>query len=193
MGKKKNSMPIRAILLEASLVVLGVILAFSINQCRENRDDETHAEHALQTVYLEVKNNRELIASNLAYHRYLADTLKAFIGKDSILPSISVFNKGFIAQGQPLSTAWEAASATEALRDMDYNTVLELSGLYQLQRRYDFQSRAIGDQLYGLMIQQGMRSVLQKSNNLLNIIYMFIYREEQLIKSYDDFLKNDSA
>ncbi|MDC6350899.1 hypothetical protein PP178_05000 [Zeaxanthinibacter sp. PT1] len=189
MGRKKN-IPLTAIILEAFLVVLGVVLAFSINQCRENRDVNNHAAHALETVYREVENNRELIVKNLEYHRYLVDTLKFYVGKDSLLPPISLFNGGFIAQRQPLATAWEAARATDALRNMEYGTVLELSELYQLQQRYDFQARAIGDQLYGLMIQQGIKSILDKSDNLFNIIYMFIYREEQLLSAYATFLKD---
>lgn len=184
----KKKLNFGAILLEASFVVLGVVLAFSINQCRENRSEEERAAHALETIRQEISKNRALVAENFEYHSYLMDTLKTYRRPEAGLPSMQVFHRGFISQGQPLSTAWETALVTDALKETDYDRLIQLSEVYHLQEKYAFQFRETGGNIYEILLKEGPEAILENTSNLSTTIGTFRYRERQLIQAYDQLL-----
>lgn len=192
MGTDKK-LNLRAIFLEAFFVVLGVVLAFSVNQCRQNRAEEDRATHALELIQQEIRNNRAMVTDNYEYHSYLMDTLRSYLGPGSTNLSIRVFTKGFVSQDQPLRNAWETAQATDALKDIDYNRHLQLSELYHLQEKYDFQYREIGSNIYEMLLKDGHEAILQRPANLFNIIGTLRYREAQLLEAYDALIGDKEA
>lgn len=194
---------LRPILLEAGFVVLGVVLAFAANEWRQAAANRRDARVAQNSVRSEMRANRGAVQQSLDYHIGLTDTLFTLVrassadGTQRPPPDMRVFSNGFIHPAQLLSTAWDAAGATDAVRHMEYGEVLALAHVYEEQRDYRRQADVVGGIIYTGMFERGMRGMLENYGNLANIISAFVYRECQLLASYDSVLarplQGDSA
>lgn len=181
----------RPILLEAFFVVLGIVLALAANEWRQAQADRRNAATALESIREELETNRQSVLRSLQYHLHLSDTLGmiqrqvAARGDSASLPSIRVFSQGFVHPAQLLSTAWETAAATEAVRHMAHDDVLVLARMYDQQRRYTTQSEQIGALIYGEIFARGTGGVIRNYANLNSIIGAFWFRECGLLLGYD--------
>ncbi|HYJ80185.1 MAG TPA: hypothetical protein VEW03_11310 [Longimicrobiaceae bacterium] len=195
---------LRPILLEAGFVVLGVVLAFAANEWRQAAANRRDARVAQTSVRSELRANRGAVQESLQYHVGLTDTLFTLLrasGPDGSQrpppPDMRVFSNGFVHPAQLLSTAWDAAGATDAVRHMAYDDVLALAHVYEEQRDYRRQADLVGGIIYTGMFERGMGGMLENYANLANIISAFVYRECQLLASYDSVLarrlEGDSA
>jgi len=182
--------PLKGALLEAFFVVLGVVLAFTANEWRSARHDAAQAELALQGIVEEIESNRAAVADSSAYHGRLMGTLRKFEAeRPDEVPPIQVFDKGFVSPAIPLSTAWDAATATNAVTHLDYDDVLLLSRIYSDQERYSQQGQMVGEVIYSRLFDEGREGIQRNYRNLHGIIGTFYYRENQLLKVYDKALE----
>ncbi len=181
---------LKAALLEAFFVVLGVVLAYAANEWHESRSEEAQADVALESVRDELAANRAAVADALAYHEGLLSSLRGLASQEgeAAKPEIGIFNRGFIAPATVLSTAWEAARETNALMHMDYTDVLAVSKIYAWQKRYEEQARSVGQVIYGEILRYGTGVFLERAAQLAGIINTFYYREKQLLERYDEAL-----
>ncbi|MCB9512311.1 MAG: hypothetical protein H6695_19180 [Deferribacteres bacterium] len=134
------------VLLESLLIVLGVVLAYSVNEYREHRRDVSRSQQAMRLIHEEFAQNKEILTSAHAYHAYLIDTLKSYIGTDR-QPGIRVFHSGFTARNSVLTSAWETAKRTESLSKIPMTEMLALTELYQRLESYN-KIREINGQLF---------------------------------------------
>jgi hypothetical protein len=184
----------RPILLEAFFVVLGVVLALAANEWRQAIVDRRSATTALESIREELDANRQSVLLSLKYHLQLSDTLIVILrqaaarGDSASPPGIRVFSQGFVHPAQLLSTAWETAAATDAVRHMSHDDVLVLARVYDQQRRYATQSEQIGALIYGEIFARGTSGVIRNYANLSSIIGAFWYRECELLLGYDQAL-----
>lgn len=185
--------------LEAALVVLGVVLAFAANEWRETKSQVEKAESAFSSIREELQVNRDLVQTSLSYHKHLYDTLIVMIGENAAriqkgqkeqLPDVMVFQKGFVSPAHVMSTAWEAAKATDVLNHVEYSDLLLISRMYTEQDRYMQQTKLVGQVIYELLLIEGTHGVLAKYKNLLAVVSTFHYRETQLLKSYEETLQS---
>lgn len=174
------------ILLEAFFVVLGVFLALAANAWREDASARERAEHARFSIVEEIEVNRAATVSVLAYHQRLLDSLRLYAPAGHPPPSPVLFDRGFLRPTTLLSTAWEAASATDAVNHMDYQEVLAFSQLYAMQRRYERSALEAGSVLYGEIMARGTHGVAANHRNLSHIIMAFSYLERELLAAYDE-------
>lgn len=182
------------ILLEALFVVLGVVLAFAANEWREGRNEKKHAQTALEGVINELEVNRSAVESSLLYHYHLTDTLRQIysqkLGPGEVVahPDGRIFSRGYIAPAALLSTAWDAANATDAVSAMAYADVLKLSQIYQSQRRYEQQVQQSGQLIYTKLFNEGHEGMQRNYGNLSTILSTFWYQECKLLSNYEDVL-----
>jgi hypothetical protein len=196
--EKPGRTSVKYILLEATFVVLGVVLAFSANELREHRNRQRHVNAVLASIREEMGVNRKAVETSLTYHQHLIDTLKTYqnsrrkngISSADTKPDIGVFSRGFISPASLLATAWDAAKATDALGDMKYEDVLVISRLYAEQERYEGQSQRTSQIIYSEIYHKGTQGLVQNHAHLAEIIYTFIWRERGLLRSYDRAAKN---
>lgn len=183
------------LLIEACFVVFGVLLALGVNQWREHLNQEQHAATALLSIRHELDVNLKAVESALTYHLHLSDTLRVFLRQTDSqttlsYPSDRLFPRGYIAPATLLSTAWEAANATDAITSMDYGDVLLLSRIYEEQRRYEYQARDAGELIYTKLFNEGHEGVLNNYANLRTLLASFWYRECGLLASYGEVLNH---
>jgi hypothetical protein len=178
---------LRAAVLEAGLVVFGVVLAFAANEWREHRAAVARADHALASILEELRTNRDAVASSLAYHDGLLGAIVE-ASRSGAAPGIQTFSRGFISPASVYRTAWDSASATGALEAVDFALLLRLSRVYAQQARYEQQSANIGPLLYGELYRGGMAGVLANYRNLSSLIGAMAYRERELVAACEDAL-----
>lgn len=173
------------IVLEAFFVVLGVSLALAGSEWRARMADRDRAEHARVSILEEIRGNRDAVAASRAYHAGLMDSLSTRMAPGSVPPSMNVFREGFIRPTTALSTAWDAARATGAITNMDYEDVLVFSKLYAMQARYERSALEAGTVLYSEIMDVGVPGVAANYRNLSYIISGFWYLEGALLDEYD--------
>lgn len=187
--KNRAQFSLPAILLESFLVVLGVALAFAANEWREHRREEARAANALVSIQDEIQTNRAAVQSSMEYHqRLLGDLYRLAQSEPEAVPKASDFERGFIGPATVLSTAWDSARSTDALRHMAYRDVLRLSSVYAEQERYLLQQRTVGQTIYDRLLADGTDGLLRDYRHLLILISTFQYREIGLLKTYDQAL-----
>ena len=175
------------ILLEAGFVVLGVFLALAANEWRSDVNARERASLARSSVLEEIRTNRAAVDEMQRYHAHLIDTLRTF-PREGPAPSPRVFNRGFANAATTLSTAWEAANATDAVSHMDFEDVLAFSALYAQQRRYEHVTQEIGSVLFAEIFARGSFGVTESFRNLADINGSLLYLEYGLVAAYDSVL-----
>ena len=176
---------LRAALFEASFVLLGVLLALLANDWRQNRADRDESNRALGAILEELRSNRDAVAESMDYHGELLQLLHGE-HDPAWRPSLSDFPKGFIFPARVTRTAWDSAAETGALAKTDFAVVMDLSGAYALQERYEAQSQSIGDVIYGEIFRHGIDSILDHPDHLASIVSTFVYREGELLRQIED-------
>jgi hypothetical protein len=127
------------LLLESSLIVASILLAFALNRWWEASQDRLLADRALETFAQEIGQNRDNLLRIAPYHEGLHDLFAGLSAAGTIrtfedvreLEGFDGFQPAFLT-----TTAWHTAIATGALIRMDYDIVRELSALYTFQDRY---------------------------------------------------------
>lgn len=124
------------ILIEALFLLVAVVLAFAVEEWREERELDRLADEARVAILREVARNRdELLESR-------QDTIDAIASLEAALAAWQ--------QGAPgprelkvnlelaifSSAAWRTAQSTEASRRMNYAWMLQVSQSYELQAMY---------------------------------------------------------
>jgi hypothetical protein len=185
--KEKTREALRDAAFEAAFVVFGVVLALLANEWREHQVSVRRAEHALSSILEELESNRASVSSSLEYHSGLIRAIDQAVGA-SAAPDLRTFSRGFMSAANVYRTAWDSASATGAFEDMSYATILRLSRVYARQDRYEHQVRSIAPIIYGELYRGGTSAVLANHRNLGSLIRSLVYRERELLESYDETL-----
>lgn len=178
----------RAALLEATFVVLGVVLALAANEWREARALGRQADAALETLRQELTTNRAAVAEALDYHLGLTQQLRALSASGEEPEDHRLFARGYVAPADLHHTAWDVAGATGVLASMPYEDVLVLSGIYEAQREYDEQSREAGHLIFAKLFDEGHVGMLRNHENLTLLIGTFWYQECAMLTRYDSAL-----
>ncbi len=184
----RRAIHLAPILLEASFVVLGVFLALVANEWRANANARDRGENARTGILEELRTNRAAVAAAAAYHEALFDSLGAQMGPDGKAPTPALFSEGFVKPATALTTAWDAAKATDAVNHMDYDDVLAFSRLYAMQERYATTAENTGSIIFGEIMARGVPGVAANYRNLIYLIGSFLHLERGLLHEYDTVL-----
>jgi len=179
-----------AMLLEFSPVVLGVLLALSIDQCREDRARHQLSVEVSQKLDTEIRTNRSRLAEVLPDQNRQLEEIAGFIGAvsgtDEEPPESRTLGLRLTAE-YLADAAWQTAVVTEAIRFMDLETVSDLAEIYALQELVDGAFRRVLDTLT-TMDSQGDRPPTGGLRRLRAALSQLVELEEQLARRYDDYL-----
>lgn len=125
------------ILIEAFFVLVAVVLAFAVDEWREQRELAGRAAEARRAIVAELASNRE----ELRDARRELDTALAALataqGDDA--PAVEGRRRELsvnLSLALLSSAAWRTAQSTEASRRMDYEWLLDVSRVYELQAMF---------------------------------------------------------
>jgi type II secretory pathway pseudopilin PulG len=139
MPELRSSLP--KLLMESVLIVFSVLLALGVDEWREKRQTQQRVDQALESFAREIQRNQQSVRKVLPYHerlqRHFSKLSLTRVQKVSDLQQMEGF-QGF--QTLELEdAAWQTATATGALADLDYETASLLSRVYASQK--DFATR----------------------------------------------------
>jgi hypothetical protein len=141
----------------------------------------------------ELRVNATVLERSHAYHASRIDSLRTLLQPGSGPVTPDVFPQGFVRPATLMSTAWDAARATDALDEMPYEDVLAFSNVYAQQARYEMSAREMGGVLYRDLMDYGATGIASRAGNLLSLIHALYYTEQQLQATYSEVLGVESA
>ena len=122
------------IVLEAASVAFAVLLAFWVDEWRQERQERELAARARTAIVAELSANRDELRASLAAHQRTLDSLPELIRRVAG-DSVARLNVGLLVP-ELSSAAWRTAQATEAATLMDYTWLLRVSRAYDIQELY---------------------------------------------------------
>lgn len=135
-----SDLPLSAvILLEISIILVGVMLAFLVNEWRGNRAVDASAEKALAGLAREMRHNHEQAVRTYAYHQAILqeiDSLKE--GANESDPAGRIYGyelADWKGMGLPMlrSSTYEMMVSTGVIKDVAFETADALALVYNLQ------------------------------------------------------------
>ncbi|MFN0025419.1 MAG: hypothetical protein ACKVS5_16125 [Parvularculaceae bacterium] len=169
---------------QAILVVFGVMLAFAANEWREAAIEHRESGEALASIREELASNRAAAAASKTYHEQRLALIAERAATGEPL-SLSDFPRGFISPATLSTAAWSSASETGALANTDYQEIVRLSRVYDMQAVYRDQTVTAGGIIFQRLFDQGVASIPKNAAGLEGVITSFLYRESALIEAYD--------
>jgi hypothetical protein len=198
----RQSLP--ELLIEASWVVFAVLVAFAVDEWREHRADLELAARARTSILAELRANRDEVGgvvpqntAHLAHATALAASArnegekaagaKAADEKDGGEP-LTIELSWEVAQVSFAS--WQAAQSTRATQFLDYNWVVRVARLYEVQHLYNAAQEHL---VFALSEGSGSskdpaqgHAELRRIRRQMDILSTL---EKNLLARYDEFLK----
>jgi hypothetical protein len=185
---KKETIPVKTLLIEVFSIVLGVLLALGVNQWRENYSNQKQAKTALQNISNEIRSNSESL--KLIHENNLATIKKMEEDQSDQTDTEAKFIPGL----QLRETAWETFLSTGISSYVDYETVLLLSQTYSFQEIYKQTGTLLTEaalNMAGYAAATG-REVenIHFQKQFFDYLEMMVTVEEEILKSYDMSLEH---
>ena len=111
-----------------------MLLALAVDEWREDRSQQQQAYAALMNISIELKDNQKVLK---LIHENNVETVKLMTeDQESAGKPGQDEDRNFIPGLQLRETAWETMLSTGISGYVDYDTILELSATYSMQRVY---------------------------------------------------------
>lgn len=139
-ASSKGHISWRALFIEVLFLCIGVMIALTADNWREERNNQKLAHNALTHIYGEIDYNREFLSDRISYYETLVQEMDSVI---ALQPAEDRFR--FIAHtpawrgfNPPIlrSSTFEAAIASQAMQHMEFNITDQLSRVYSFQDFY---------------------------------------------------------
>jgi hypothetical protein len=138
-GKNRYDLSFKALAIEVTSIVVGVLLALGLSEWSEERKYREQAEIALDNIASEIRANHKLLTTihdnNMATLQAMSDERDPDAGED----------RNFIPGLQLYETAWETFLSTGLANYASYDRVLVLSQVYAIQEIYKLTGRQLVD------------------------------------------------
>ncbi|NVJ98369.1 MAG: hypothetical protein HWE25_09465 [Alphaproteobacteria bacterium] len=189
----KNTINWRKASVEIAGIVFAVLLALWLEAWRDDMELQDRADEALERVHAEISQNRiDMIDSNKLNLRNLEALRKAMREEGSTIDTLGPYLH--ISSASLSDSSWTSAKMTEVLGKMPMETIGELAALYETQQYFTEYARFLMKEYTELTsdIQFGpdREKAAVKFAQHLAIMNSL---GEQLVQTYDDFLKVEEA
>jgi hypothetical protein len=130
---------------EGLSVMFAVLLAFAVDQWREDRGNAQLAARARESILAEITANRGELLDSRSQHedlmQHLTENLEQIEAGESSEIRVD-FSFSLLS-----SAAWQTAQVTQAAHHLDYEWIIRVSRLYDLQEQFRESQSAILDQI----------------------------------------------
>lgn len=168
---------------EIVIVIIGILIALSINNWNENRNNEIFIDKALFAIEEEIKLNKTDMNRIVQRHKETMDSIAMHINNDKIsLRQIIEKSRGFqIAELKNIGIRFFISNKAELI---DYEIISSLSEIEFLSEAVKMKTERLLDYLY-----DNMEST-NESAKYKFVIYLadVVESENGLLDLYDDFL-----
>lgn len=180
---------ILGILAQILPVMLGVYLAFALNNYGENKSLEKDKSHYLELLKNEISINKKEIEGVIPYHLQLQEDFSEILKSKSIKEWFDNNNFGGIRPGFTNQSAYETGMQTGLIQHFDLKFIQQINSLYNLQDGYQEFNKTVINSFVNRKFpetEKEMESLLISMVMNLNDINSF---EKRLISFYDSVLE----
>ncbi len=125
------------IFLEISAIVIGVLLGFTVNEWRENRNNRKIADNVLETIAAEMSYNHNQIVNSFDYYYAILEKIDsvAAIDRERARSMYGYEIEGWRGAMPPMlrSSAYQMALMTGIIKDIPFESANKLSNVYTIQ------------------------------------------------------------
>lgn len=173
---------------EIIIVVVGVLIAFSINNYKEKLDDETYIRKTLSAIENEIRSNQSDLDTVLSRHLEVVDMLEDSIGKSdlSLIEMITELGGFQVASLKNISLRFFISNKAELL---DFRLISQLQEIESGTNVLSGKISRLADFVYANM---GDRRQETKTNFMYMLLDV-MESEEALLGAYTEFLKQNEA
>jgi hypothetical protein len=134
----ERSIPLSVLIfLEISAIVVGVMLGFTVNEWRENRNNRKIAGNVLQTIAAEMSYNHNQIVNSFDYYYTILEKIDnlAAIDREKARTMYGYEIEGWRGAMTPMlrSSAYQMALMTGIIKDIPFENANKLSNVYTIQ------------------------------------------------------------
>jgi len=181
-------------LLEMVMIVFSILLALNLESWREGRKEREQARSALQNISSEIRQNRKAVSAAIPLHHQFTDHLQETIAKlDKQNESGAGKGKGIgidfeLRPPHLYQAAWQTVLSTQVLKKTDYQTILAIAELYEMQRWMSL----IEEKVLQAMLTPGAfdeKNVAQFLTMVFMLYSDYTKLEERLVDHYDRTLE----
>ena len=140
LASRRRAVSALGLLLQITLITVGVFLGLLADEWREGRQERALADSTLQRFRVEVAANREAVQAVLTYHRDLRDRVSLFIESSSPKSFQAFMTQTQFGGIRPVifeESAWDIAVATGSLGYIDSELAFEISRTYTAQTKLE--------------------------------------------------------
>lgn len=131
----KKELEWRGILFEAGAIVFAVLLALWVEDWWAEIERQERADLHLERIRAEIADNRDSLRSVIEQHQTYITGLEAALEDGDI--SLQRIGQFLQAEGGAVSeAAWRSAQLSQSVSKMPFETMSDLSGLYDTQAYY---------------------------------------------------------
>ncbi|MEP1095283.1 MAG: hypothetical protein ABJG78_09245 [Cyclobacteriaceae bacterium] len=138
----RSKIDLRSLIIEALLIVFTVLLALTLSEWRSSIKQEDTKKAVLNNIIREIKSNKEDLESKMEYHLEMSKKLNNYVQSDGLWSTLT-YSSGIEAMIQIMekgllnptlqSGAWRSAELSGIVNTFDFETILILSAVYQVQ------------------------------------------------------------
>ncbi len=179
--------------LQVFLIVFSVVLGLFLSDRIEEKKDEKDALKLLSKIKSELNENKKLLDYWVPYHGKIVNRLDSLSNDEQFIKSFindksaiyEAFSRGTIMSDMPSNDAWDIAKSHPLIVNIEYDTLLSLSKIFN-QQKFTYESIP---KLIDLMVstefnaKERARLNLQLFKDKLEEIYG---REKQLVNYYNE-------
>ncbi len=186
-------------IIDALLIVFSVLFALFLNNWSESRKQHKKMMEIRENLLEEISTNLEMVKSWKDHHLYLGKRLDSLqmgklpkiyevLHKDRYQGSFALFKNQPLIEQLPNEAAWNGASATGIVSEMNFDEIILFSNCYNLQKEIiDVSIRRILDMFFDAEKMENM-----STENLITQYKMsfheLISQEYALIEMYEKAL-----
>ena len=187
-AKQKKPSSLHYFLREITIVVIGVLIAVTINNYKERFDNNRFVESTLTAIENEVETNQTELDTVLKRHLIMVEKLEAMdFDKSLSLGDMIGELGGFqVASVRNISLRFFISNKAELL---DYQLISQLTAIETQTGFLTYKIDRLADYVY-----KNMNDTTEVSKlTFTNILYDVIDSESNLLESYSQFLEENKA
>jgi hypothetical protein len=173
------------ILLEAGSVVFAILLAFAVDQWREERGHREMAARARATIISELRANRNELSGTFERNTAVIGHMQEQMAQLRKKKTASVDTTMHLAQLS--AAAFQAAQSTQAIQFVDFDWLVGVGRVYELQKTYALVQDAALDEvsISGGAISGGAQplAIMERINSRISAAQQLA---KSLLQAYDE-------
>jgi hypothetical protein len=173
---------------EASLILLGLLGAFALNEWQDARTRASRVDTLLAAVRTELETNLARHARASAFNSEMADLLWNEGSKGVDFVPASAYPNGLFRGPSLTSAAWTTAQNDTAFSDVPVERVLMLARVYELQRVYVDDFSTLANNMYATLLAPNNETLrvdgISQPIRLGGVLRDYAGRGEQLVEAY---------